>query len=112
MVISKNSNETMLFIKKTTTDQNYASLIKQWEKQITQTDSTFKVFEIADLSTPSLRKEISNVELYKDGKRFVGKVLICQLRGDIFIIQGISIDKYWNKKKSDINEMISNFKIK
>jgi len=112
MIISKDTTETLLYVKKTTTDKNYTSLIKQWKNKITKTDSTYKFFDIIDQSTPELRKESGRIELSKNGKKYVGKIIICQRNQDIYIVQGISNEQSWNTIESDISEMIDKFEIK
>lgn len=112
MIISKDTTETLLFVKKTTADKNYNSLIKHWKNKITKTDSTYKFFDIIDQSSSEQRKETGRIELSKNEKKFVGKILICQRDQDIYIIQGISNEQNWNSIESDINEMIDRFEIK
>lgn len=111
MIISKDSTETLLFVKKAETDNDYESLIQQWESKITKTDSTYKFGVPINKSIEEVSKEIANLELTKEGKTFLGKILICQHKNNVYIIQGISKEDAWSFKKTDINEMINSFRI-
>lgn len=42
MVISKDSTDLILYVKKTKTDKKFDSLIKQWESRINKTDSSYR----------------------------------------------------------------------
>lgn len=111
MVISRDSTDLILYIKRTQTDKRYDSLIKQWESKITQTDSTYKFTDIEKITENDIRQEIGNVKLIKNNKEFKGKILIVENGMDIYIVQGISNLDSWEFKKTDIQTMINSFKI-
>ncbi|MBK8884524.1 MAG: hypothetical protein IPN67_19860 [Bacteroidales bacterium] len=112
MVITKDSTDLVLYVKSTTTDKNYDSLIKHWESKISKTDSTYTFSEIQDISSVDQRKETGIVELFKNGNNYIGRILIIQKGLDIYIIQGFTKNNSWNLKGQEIEYMISNFEIK
>ena len=111
MVISNDTNEFLLFIKKAKTDKKYDSLIKQWESSITQTDSTYKFSNIEKITENVIRKEIGTVELFKNNKVFMGEILVVESGLDILIVQGITNITSWDLMQTDIKTMIRSFEI-
>lgn len=112
MIISNDSSDLILYVKKTTTDKKYDSLIKHWESKMIETDSTYRFSNIKMTYTENLRKEIGTVELTKNGKDFIGEILILENEMSVYIVQGIANRNNWQSKRADIEKMIDSFEIK
>jgi len=111
MIMSKDTTNLVVFVKRTSTDMNVESLVEQWESQIQKTDSTYSFSEVEKQSYNNLRKEYANVELSKSGYRYKGSILLIQQNMEIYIIQGVIRDDCWEAKRHEIQQMIESFKI-
>lgn len=112
MIVAKDTSGMIIHIKYDTTDKNYHSLIDQWQKKISKTNTSYHFSDIQEIPSSNCRKEVAEVELTKNNEDFKGKIMICQKNNKIFIIQGISKNSYWEDNMDMINEIISNFKLK
>jgi hypothetical protein len=111
MIVSNDSTNLILFVKSTTANKEHDSLIEQWESKITKTNSSYKFSEIQDISTDNVRIETGVIELIRDETNFIGRIMILQNNYDIYILQGMVINKYWKSKRHEIEDMLNNFEI-
>lgn len=109
--IKNDSSGLGYMMRRIVSSADYPSSIKQFEKQITKTNSSYKFSNLKTSVADKIVIETSDIELIKDGNKMRGKIRTIKKGKLIYLLQIISQHDKWETLTSDIRRIESSFKI-